>query len=97
MSLMPHGTMWSKYDKSVVTLTAHPWLAIPREICTPIAAIFLSSTQTPVLPGCLPCTHTGRISTWKYVMRGLLPRHLPCKEEWSSILQEQQQRSMAHS
>ena len=49
-SAMPHGTMRSKWSRSVVTLNANPWLVIQRAMRTPIAASFSSPTQTPVSP-----------------------------------------------
>ena len=37
---MPHGTISPKWDRSVLTLSAKPWLVTQREIRTPIAASF---------------------------------------------------------
>ena len=37
-SAIPHGTIRPKSSRSVVTLSANPWLVIQREMRTPIAA-----------------------------------------------------------
>ncbi len=52
---MPQGTICVNQDRSVVTFSAAPCRVTPCEICTPMAAILRSPTQTPVLPGSLPC------------------------------------------
>ena len=57
--------MLSKNDKSVDTFSAAPCLVTPCEICTPMAAIFRSPTQTPVLPGTLPYTQQFLLSCSK--------------------------------
>ena len=40
LSAIPHGTMWSNMARSVVTLRANPWVVRPRDVRTPMAAIF---------------------------------------------------------
>ena len=44
----PHGTIQENGSRSFSTLTANPWMLTPRDRCTPIDAIFRSSTHTPV-------------------------------------------------
>jgi hypothetical protein len=44
----PHGTIHEKGCRSFSTLTANPCMLTPRDRCTPIDAIFRSSTHTPV-------------------------------------------------
>ena len=44
----PHGTIQENGCRSFSTLTAKPWVLTPRATCTPIEAIFRSSTHTPV-------------------------------------------------
>src|SRR5689334_6539120 len=45
---MPHGTMRSKYRRSVETLSAKPCHVTQSRACTPIDAILRSSIHTPV-------------------------------------------------
>ncbi len=40
-SAIPHGTMWSNQERSVVTLRPKPWVVRPRDVRTPMAATFL--------------------------------------------------------
>ena len=46
-SVMPQGTISSKSRRSVVTFSAKPCEVIPREMCTPMAAIFFSGIEPP--------------------------------------------------
>jgi lipoic acid synthetase len=62
-SASPHGTMCSKYDRSVFTFSAKPCVVTPRETRTPIAAIFASLTQTPALRSERPAAMPKRPST----------------------------------
>ena len=51
-SAMPHGTMWSNHERSVVMLSPKPWVLRPRAVRTPMAAIFLGpSGPVPVDDG----------------------------------------------
>ncbi len=54
MSAIPHGTIRSKYERSVVTLNAMPWLVIQREIRIPTAPIFPSPIHVPLNPAIRP-------------------------------------------
>ena len=40
LSVMPHGTIRPKWERSVLTLSAKPWLVTQREMRTPMAASF---------------------------------------------------------
>ena len=40
---IPQGTMSLKWSRSVLTFRAKPWEVIPREMCTPMAAILACS------------------------------------------------------
>ena len=44
----PQETTQEKGSRSFSTLTAKPWVEMPRETCTPIEAIFRGPTHTPV-------------------------------------------------
>src|SRR5579864_8550519 len=48
LSAMPQGRMWLKKPRSVETFSAKPWVVIPCETLTPMAAILRSPSQTPV-------------------------------------------------
>ncbi len=52
----PHGMMPLKYDRSVLTLRAKPWLVTQRVNLTPMAAILALLTHTPVMPGARPAS-----------------------------------------
>ena len=69
---MPHGTIRSKYDRSVVTLSAKPCQVTQSRACTPIDAIFRPAVQTPVSPGLLsavtpsvPSARMSSSSSWR--------------------------------
>lgn len=48
---IPQGTIRLKSESSVLTFKAKPWNVTQRVTWTPIEAIFLPRTQTPVKPG----------------------------------------------
>ena len=87
-----------------MTLRAKPWLVTPRLIFTPMAAIFLSPTHTPVRPSIRPArilnplaldiqfSFQFKASGFKILADRSLPVHRHEHRQWSELAEEEREK-----